>query len=99
MSSYAYVTVDVFTSVRFGGNPLAVTPEDPAKSSAAGALGGLLAALHPDRSSDFRITVEQGVEMGRPSTIDLDVRKQNGTVTRGVIGGECVEVKRGTLDL
>ena len=77
--------------------PLDNLPEDPATGSASGALGGLLASLRPEPDLDLPVTVRQGYEMGRPSTIELDVRKRNGKVERVEIGGRCVDVMRGTI--
>lgn len=77
--------------------PLDNVPEDPATGSASGALGGLLASLRPETDLDLSIIVRQGHEMGRPSTIDLDVSKRAGQIERVTIAGRCVEVMRGTI--
>jgi trans-2,3-dihydro-3-hydroxyanthranilate isomerase len=79
--------------------PLDGVPEDPATGSAAGALGAFLAHLRPEADLDLRITIQQGIEMGRPSTINLSIRKKAGIVERVEIGGRCVEVMRGTIEL
>jgi trans-2,3-dihydro-3-hydroxyanthranilate isomerase len=50
--------------------PLDNVPEDPATGSASAALGGLLAHLRPERDLTHRLTIRQGFEMGRPSTIN-----------------------------
>ena len=70
--------------------PLAGIAEDPATGSAAGALGALLASL----GDGGELVVEQGVEMGRPSRIEVAVR--GAAVT---IAGPCVPVMEGTLTL
>jgi trans-2,3-dihydro-3-hydroxyanthranilate isomerase len=51
--------------------------------------------------SDLRIsrTIAQGVEMGRPSLLQAEAEKNNGTVTATYIGGRCVAVMSGTLEL
>jgi len=74
-------------------------PEDPATGSANVALIGLLASLLGE--SDLRIsrTIAQGVEMGRPSLLQAEAEKNNGTVTATYIGGRCVAVMSGTLEL
>ena len=79
--------------------PLDGVPEDPATGSAAGALAAFLAHLRPGADLDLRITIQQGIEMGRPSTINLSIRKKAGIVERVEIGGRCVEVMRGTIEL
>ena len=74
-------------------------PEDPATGSANVALIGLLAKLRGE--SDVRIsrTIAQGVEMGRPSLLTAEAEKKNGVVTATYIGGRCVPVMSGTLEL
>jgi trans-2,3-dihydro-3-hydroxyanthranilate isomerase len=70
--------------------PLNNIPEDPATGSAAAALAAFLARLEGSESAD--LVIEQGVEMGRPSRLDLSVR--GGDVR---VGGPCVPVMRGKL--
>ncbi|PDT11841.1 PhzF family phenazine biosynthesis protein [Rhizobium sp. M1] len=79
--------------------PLDNVPEDPATGSASAALGTYLVSLAPDADMDVRITIEQGVEMGRRSIIALDVVKSGGIVTDVVISGRCVSVMRGEIIL
>lgn len=68
--------------------PLSGVAEDPATGSAAAALGALLASLDVTR----RLRVAQGHHMGRPSTIDVEVRAD------GVwIAGNAVAVMAGRL--
>jgi len=73
--------------------------EDPATGSAAAALGGLLATLAPARDAHFTWTIAQGVEMGRPSRLDLAVDKRDGAVTAVHVGGRAVAVTEGWLTL
>jgi len=72
--------------------------EDPGTGSAAAALIGLLAeeALSTDQA-DY--VLRQGVEMGRPCRITLQLRKENDLLVHGGIGGHAVVVGEGTLDL
>jgi len=79
--------------------PLAGIFEDPATGSASGALGAYLASLDPRADGEFRITIEQGVDMGRPSEINLRVFKSGGQVKSVKISGRCVHVMRGVLEL
>ncbi|OWV87057.1 PhzF family phenazine biosynthesis protein [Rhizobium sp. R635] len=79
--------------------PLDNVPEDPATGSASAALGAYLVSLAPEADMNVRITVEQGVEMGRRSIIALDVVKSGGIVTDVVISGSCVFVMRGEITL
>jgi trans-2,3-dihydro-3-hydroxyanthranilate isomerase len=77
--------------------PLDNVPEDPATGSASAALGAYLVSLAQDADMTARITIEQGVEMGRRSSIVLDVTKSDGVVTDVVISGSCVPVMRGEI--
>jgi trans-2,3-dihydro-3-hydroxyanthranilate isomerase len=74
-------------------------PEDPATGSANVALIGLLAKLRPDPDLRISKTIAQGVEMGRPSLLEAEAEKKNGTVTATWIGGRCVPVMSGTIEL
>lgn len=74
-------------------------PEDPATGSANVALIGLLASLRPERDLHLAKSIAQGVEMGRPSLLQAEAEKQDGIVTATYIGGRCVPVMSGTIDL
>ncbi|MEA2829430.1 MAG: trans-2,3-dihydro-3-hydroxyanthranilate isomerase [Bradyrhizobium sp.] len=74
-------------------------PEDPATGSANVALIGLLAKLRPEPNLSLSKTIAQGVEMGRPSLLNAHAEKQDGTVTATYIGGRCVPVMSGTIEL
>lgn len=75
--------------------PLSNIPEDPATGSAAAALGAFLCSLDPGSGMTTRVAIEQGVEMGRPSAIDVEVEKRSGRVARVSIAGRCVPIMRG----
>lgn len=72
--------------------PLMNIPEDPATGSACGAAAAFLARLDGADEADF--VIDQGVEMGRPSRIELKVR---GPEVQ--IGGPCVAVMQGRISL
>ena len=74
-------------------------PEDPATGSANVALIGLLAKLRPERDLRISKTIAQGVEMGRPSLLQAEAEKKDDVVTATYIGGRCVPVMSGTIDL
>lgn len=74
-------------------------PEDPATGAANVALIGLLAQLRPEANLTLSKTIAQGVEMGRPSILKAEADKNNGTVTATYIGGRCVAVMSGTIEL
>jgi trans-2,3-dihydro-3-hydroxyanthranilate isomerase len=71
--------------------------EDPATGSAAAALIGLIARHTDSGQHEFRL--RQGHEMGRPSLITLQMRKENDQLTHGGIGGHAVIVGEGVLNL
>ncbi|MEF0940616.1 PhzF family phenazine biosynthesis protein [Rhizobium sp. BR 362] len=77
--------------------PLDNVIEDPATGSASAALGAYLTSLLPAADAEVQMTIEQGVEMGRRSLINLDVRKSAGSVTDVFISGDCVSVMRGEI--
>jgi trans-2,3-dihydro-3-hydroxyanthranilate isomerase len=74
-------------------------PEDPATGSANVALIGLLAKLRPEPDLRLSKTIAQGVEMGRPSLLQAEAEKHNGIVTATYIGGRCMPMMSGTIDL
>ncbi len=73
--------------------------EDPATGSANVALIGLLAALRPEPDLTLERTIAQGVDMGRPSRLEARAEKSAGTVAVTFIGGTCVPMMRGTLEI
>lgn len=79
--------------------PLDGVPEDPATGSANCALVALLAQLDARPDARLRLRIAQGVEMGRPSVLDARAVKRAGEVESAYIGGCCVMVSEGRLDL
>jgi trans-2,3-dihydro-3-hydroxyanthranilate isomerase len=75
-------------------------PEDPATGSASGPLASYLLryGLLPDRASHTLI-FEQGVEIGRPSFIHTMVQVISGQISKLRIGGQCVAVGQGRIQL
>jgi trans-2,3-dihydro-3-hydroxyanthranilate isomerase len=71
--------------------------EDPATGSAVAAFSG--AVHHFDKPMDglTRLWIEQGMEMGRPSRIRLEIDVEGQKVTGARIGGSAVKVAEGTL--
>lgn len=72
-------------------------PEDPATGSACACLAGFLASRSSQTDGMLRYTVHQGVEMGRPSRIDVEVDVSAGAVSAVRIGGASVLISSGTL--
>jgi len=77
--------------------PSAGIMEDPATGSAAAAFAGYLAWRSDTRDGTLTWTVEQGVEMGRPSVLRLQADLAGGTVTAVRVGGTSVRMGQGTL--
>jgi trans-2,3-dihydro-3-hydroxyanthranilate isomerase len=74
-------------------------PEDPATGSAAAALGGYLSKIDGRPEASLSWTVEQGLEMGRPSIIHVEADRARGTTTAVRVGGGAVFVSRGTMTI
>ncbi len=79
--------------------PLLGVPEDPATGSANAVLGGLLASLQAEPDLSLRLQIAQGVEMGRPSLLEATAEKRGGVVAEIGIGGRCVSVTSGTIEI
>ncbi len=91
------ISSDAFAHARMFA-PGAGVPEDPATGSAAGPLGAYLAVhgvLSRERKS---FVIEQGIEMGRPSLIWVEIAcDAAGMPTTIRVGGATVPVIRGTI--
>ncbi|MBI1808676.1 MAG: PhzF family phenazine biosynthesis protein [Gemmatimonadetes bacterium] len=77
--------------------PSMAVPEDPATGSANASFAGFLAMRERARDGAFRWTVDQGVEMGRPSRIEIEADKSGGAITAIRVGGSAVRVMEGVL--
>jgi trans-2,3-dihydro-3-hydroxyanthranilate isomerase len=77
-------------------------PEDPATGSASGALGCFLVWHNVIRPHNgvAKIVVEQGLEIGRDSRIDVEIEVGNGgEITEVRVAGEAVTVIEGEVHL
>ena len=79
--------------------PLHGVHEDPATGSANAALVALLASVRPEADLSLNLRIAQGVEMGRPSLLEGMVEKHGGTVGIPRLGGRCVPVMTGTIEV
>ena len=79
--------------------PLLGVPEDPATGSANGALGAYLAHHEavPVTEPTTYILSEQGEEMGRPSTVYVEVDSAGEEITSVRVGGQVVPVVEGVV--
>jgi trans-2,3-dihydro-3-hydroxyanthranilate isomerase len=83
--------------VRMFAPGLGIT-EDAATGAAATALAAHLAAhATPERDGTFKWSIEQGIEMGRPSQLYLEADKRDGDVTAVRVGGYAVWIGEGQL--
>ena len=99
-SAYVYCRETVETETNFharmfvtGGSPY----EDPATGSAAAAFIGQAVACEKFGDGTTRLSIEQGMEMGRPSRIGVDIDVADGRADAARIGGSAVIVAQGTL--
>ncbi len=73
-------------------------PEDPATGSASGCLGAYLVKNRAVQVGPLtRIVSEQGLEMGRPSRVIIEVERQGEAITAVRVGGSAVVVGDGHL--
>lgn len=76
--------------------------EDPATGAASGPLGVYLlrhGKMRPDAERETRIRLEQGVEMGRPSRIEIAITGTAEQIEDVRVGGESVVMAEGELYL
>jgi trans-2,3-dihydro-3-hydroxyanthranilate isomerase len=74
--------------------------EDPATGSAQGPLGAYV-VVHElvQAAPTTRIRVEQGFEIGRPSILDIEVDRAGAAISAVRVGGRCILMGGGWLDL
>lgn len=94
--------VFVYTGTRTGLRarmfaPASGTPEDPATGSAVACLAGALAEHEGLGDGPYEFIVEQGLEMGRPSRIELQIMIENRGLVGAELGGRAVLVAEGVL--
>ncbi|MGE5149720.1 MAG: PhzF family phenazine biosynthesis protein, partial [Rhodospirillaceae bacterium] len=94
---HLYVTAPEIQSRMFA--PLYGVPEDPATGSANVTLIGLLALRDPKPDLILAQTIGQGVDMGRPSVLEASAEKKAGKVVATYIGGRCVPMLSGTIEV
>lgn len=76
--------------------------EDPATGGASGPLGAYLVeygVIPPTENETYVLRSEQGIEMGRPSFIDISIVKEGNEFKKIKIGGNCVIIGSGELYL
>jgi len=73
--------------------------EDNATGSACAALVGAMASKHDFRGTAYRLSIQQGVLMGRRSKIDAEARKRGGVVTSIRVGGATAYIASGEIEV
>ena len=73
--------------------------EDPATGSACAALVGAMASKHDFGGTAYRLSIQQGVSMGRRSEIDAEARKGRGVVTSVSVGGAAAHIASGEIEV
>jgi trans-2,3-dihydro-3-hydroxyanthranilate isomerase len=78
-------------------SPTAGIPEDPATGSASAILAAQLLAAGALGEGETRLTLHQGVEMGRPSVIALTAVVRQGALAEVRIAGSAVPISAGLV--
>ena len=101
-SAYVYTAETVAPDATFHARMfVAGVPsyEDPATGSAAAAFMGAVMAHERPADGTHEVWIEQGLEMGRPSRLRLEIAVAGGQATGARIGGHAVIVGRGVLSV
>jgi trans-2,3-dihydro-3-hydroxyanthranilate isomerase len=73
--------------------------EDPATGSACAALVGAMASKHDFAGPAYRLSIQQGVAMGRRSEIEAETRKSGAIVTAVSVGGATTYIASGEIEV
>jgi trans-2,3-dihydro-3-hydroxyanthranilate isomerase len=73
--------------------------EDNATGSACAALVGAMASKHDFAGTAYRLSIQQGVLMGRRSEMEAEARKSGGVVTSVSVGGATAYIAGGELEV
>lgn len=74
-------------------------PEDPATGAASGPLGCYLVKHGLVSGSPALIVSEQGIEMGRPSFVHIQIDHSDGAFSRVRVGGQSVYIGEGVIEI
>jgi trans-2,3-dihydro-3-hydroxyanthranilate isomerase len=72
--------------------------EDPATGSACAALVGVMASKHDFDGTAYRLSIQQGVSMGRRSEIEAEARTSGSVVTSVSVGGATAYIASGEIE-
>jgi trans-2,3-dihydro-3-hydroxyanthranilate isomerase len=73
--------------------------EDNATGSACAALVGAMASKHDFDGTSYRLSIRQGVLMGRRSEMEAQARKSGGVVTSVSVGGATAYIASGEIEV
>ena len=73
--------------------------EDPATGSACAALVGAMASKPDFGGTSYRLSIQQGVSMGRQSQIEAEARKSGSAVTSVSVGGATTYIAGGEFEV
>ncbi|TAM78636.1 MAG: PhzF family phenazine biosynthesis protein [Chloroflexota bacterium] len=91
---------DADVHVRVLCDPVSGVLEDPATGSAAGPIAVYLGMLAGTQEAGRRLIIEQGIEIGRPSRLDVSVAFDAAGAPAGVrLSGRVVPILAGTVSL
>jgi trans-2,3-dihydro-3-hydroxyanthranilate isomerase len=99
-SAYVYCRETVHRDSAFHARMFtggAQTYEDPATGSALAAFSGTVLEFDMPPDGHHSIWIEQGIEMGRPSKLRLEIEVEAGMARTARIGGHAVKTAEGQL--
>lgn len=79
--------------------PASGIPEDPATGSAIAMLPNQIEQAENLSEGTFKWRIEQGFDMGRPSTLFLEADRTSGGITQIRVGGGVIWVSKGEIEI
>src|SRR5947199_6430248 len=73
--------------------------EDSATGAACAGLVGAMASKPDFAGTDYRLSIQQGVSMGRRSQIEAEARKSGNVVTSVSVGGAAAYIASGEIEV
>ena len=73
--------------------------EDAATGGACAARVGAMASKHDCGGTAYRLSIQQGVLMGRRSDMEAEARKSGGVVTSVSVGGATAYIASGEIEV
>ncbi|MER7542949.1 PhzF family phenazine biosynthesis protein [Spirillospora sp. NPDC127506] len=73
--------------------------EDPATGSACAALVAAIAHRSPNQDATCHVQIDQGLAMGRPSSLEGTARKEEGRLAEVTVGGHATIIGNGVMTL